>query len=111
MSLSRIWTRGMSGQISNVTCENELILDFSLANFWKIDVNRNFTLKNPINIIAGQSGIIILNMIGVWTITYDTFFKWEEGIKVDVINNSLNVLTFCTLDTNKIICSIIKDIK
>ena len=56
--------------------------DFAAGNFFAVTLGGNRTLANPTNLVAGQSGSIILRQdaTGSRTLAYGSYWKWPGGI-------------------------------
>lgn len=65
----------LSDVSSNVT------LDFNDSNHWEITLANSITLLNPSNLVAGQSGSIVVkqNNVGSQTLSFESSWKFPEG--------------------------------
>lgn len=74
--------------------------DFSLGNHFTLALAHNGVLANPTNLVAGQSGVIVITQTaGSNTLTYGSSWKWSNGTAptlsttagaIDVVNYFVN---------------------
>jgi len=55
--------------------------DFAVNNSFTVTLGGNRTLANPTNLVAGQSGVIIINQDGTGgrTLAYGSYYKFASG--------------------------------
>jgi len=114
---------GVSGDpivLTPVTSAVEL--DMSLGNNFDLELTTNMRLDAPINVVAGQSGRLIIRHDGTRSIEYDDVWLWQHGYAPDLTDESffsigqlsaVDMLVFETLRTSplEIAIQMIEDMK
>jgi hypothetical protein len=69
------------GNVRTLTDQATITPDFSLGNNYVLTLGGNRTLANPTNLIAGQSGTIVITQDGTGsrTLNYGGFWKYPGG--------------------------------
>jgi len=69
------------GNVRTLTDQATITPDFSLGNNYVLTLGGNRTLANPTNLIAGQSGTIVITQDGTGsrTLAYGGFWKYPGG--------------------------------
>jgi hypothetical protein len=110
-----VFSKGQVGSIKDITYAENVTLDFSVSNNFVVNLTGNITLDNPINIIPGQSGTIILKQDsdGSRLLSLGTKFMTSKGETVDLSTSpsSVDILIYFVIDTSTILVSSILDIK
>jgi len=92
-----------SAAIGNVTAlvdQTTITPDFSVGNNFSLTLGGNRTLANPTNLIAGQSGTIVISQdsTGSRTLSYGSYWKYPGGSAaippLTTLGNSVDVLGY-----------------
>ena len=75
------FSKAQRGAVVALTDGANIATDFSLGNNFSVTLGGNRTLDNPTNIVAGQSGIIVVNQDGSGsrTLAFGSFWKFPGG--------------------------------
>jgi len=89
--------------------------DFSLGNFFTLTLTGNVTLANPINLAAGQQGIIeiIQDGTGGRLITFGSFWKFRGG-SIPVLStagSAVDLLSYYVRSTSAVAAELGEDFK
>ena len=99
-----------SSQGGNTTASGTLTLDIAASNNFYYTLNGSITLANPSNMVAGQSGIIVLvqNGSGSKTIGYGTYWKFPSGANktLSTAAASVDVLSYYVASSTVIVCQL-----
>ncbi len=83
--------------------------DFSVGNYFTVSIGASYTLNNPINVQAGQSGLFrIAQSAGSLTITWDTAYKSAGGIatvNLSGISSGIDYFAFYAHSSSEIVIS------
>ena len=76
------WARAQRGSFTTLTDAATITPDFSANNFFDVTLGGNRTLENPTNLVAGQSGSIVIRQdaTGSRTLAYGTYWKFPSQI-------------------------------
>ena len=75
------WTTAQRGAITTLASAATITPDFVLSNNFELTLAQNATLANPINVVAGQSGVIVVTQdtTGSRTLAYGSYYKFAGG--------------------------------
>ena len=75
------FSKAQRGAVVALTDGANISTDFSLGNNFSVTLGGNRTLDNPTNIVAGQSGIIVVTQDGTGsrTLAYGSYWKFPGG--------------------------------
>lgn len=89
--------------------------DFSLGNNYSVTLGGNRTLANPTNLVAGQSGVIVITQDGTGsrTLAYGSYFKFPAGTAPTLTTaaNSVDVLAYYVESSTRITARLVADVK
>lgn len=109
---AQTFTAAQRGSITTLNDGATITPDFAASNNFEVtlaDVGR--TLDNPINITAGQSGVIVINQdaTGSRTITtYGSYFKFPGGSAPTLSTgaNAVDILSYYCVSSTVIVASL-----
>ena len=81
LSSAQTFTGGQAGSITALTDGATITPDFSANNGFSVTLGGNRTLANPTNLVAGQSGVILVTQGGTGsrTLAYGSYWKFPGG--------------------------------
>jgi hypothetical protein len=81
ISTAQSFTAGQRGAVSALTDGATITPNFALANNFSLTIGGNQTLANPTNLVAGQSGVILITQDGTGsrTLAYGSNWKFAGG--------------------------------
>jgi hypothetical protein len=89
--------------------------DFGVANNFSVTLGGSRTLASPSNVIAGQSGVIVITQdaTGNRTLTYGSNWKFAGGVDPTLTTtaNAVDVLTYYAASSTVIIATVLRDAK
>ena len=89
--------------------------DFGVSNNFSVTLAGNRTLANPTNMVAGQSGVIVItqNATGANTLAYGGYWKFAGGIAPSLTGavNSTDLLTYYVESATRVAARLLTDIK
>jgi hypothetical protein len=92
-------------------------LNFAAANNFSLTLpaGGSITLANPNNLVAGQSGVVVItqNATTVATVSYGSYWKFAGGAAppVTATTNAVDVLSYYVASATVIIATLTKDLK
>ena len=97
---------------SNLTNQTgSITLDLSTYNNFYLTLSGNITLVNPSNLVAGQSGIIIIQQSGSGnnTLTLGTYWKFPLGTSklLSTGTSAVDAITYYVVNTSFILCQLL----
>lgn len=114
-SVNNTFTRAQRGSITALTDGATITPDFSLSNNFSVVLAGNRTLANPTNLVAGQSGFIILQQdaTGSRTLAYGNAWKWPGGTAgtLTTTASAIDVLAYFVESATRISVRLINDLK
>lgn len=109
------FSKAQRGAVVTLPCSTYVVADFALANNFNVYLTSHFGLGTPINVVAGQSGIIALTQdnYGSRTISFDPIWKFAGGTKpvLSTAPYAVDYLMYYVESTTRIFVTIVKDIK
>lgn len=107
-----LWTKAQRQAPQALVSAASITVDASVHNYFFLTLGHNATLANPTNLVAGQSGMIVINHDGTKTLAFGAFWKFESG---DIPSLSpiaaKDVLAWYADTTTSIIASLMLDVK
>jgi hypothetical protein len=81
LASTQTFTGAQVGSITALTDGATITPDFSANNGFSVTLGGNRTLANPTNIVAGQSGVILITQdaTGSRTLSYGSYWKFPGG--------------------------------
>lgn len=99
------------GTPTALTDSTTVTANFESSNNFSWTMGGNRTLANPTNLIAGQSGCIVITTTAQRTASYGTYWKFSGGTKATTIPIGTSVLTYYVVSTTVIAASLLEDVK
>jgi len=89
--------------------------DFAAANNFSVTLGGNRTLANPTNLVAGQSGVIVITQDGTGsrTLAYGSYFKFSSGTAPTLTTtaSAVDVLAYYVESSTRITAKLVTDVK
>jgi hypothetical protein len=88
--------------------------DFSLANNFTHTTSENTTLANPSNLVAGQSGVIVITQgATARTLAYGSYWKFSGGTvpSLTATASAVDVLAYYAESSTRITAKLVTDVK
>lgn len=109
LSPEQVW---ISAAEQSVSAGSTITLDFTAGFNFAMTANQNFTLANPTNQKAGQSGYFAVTQDGTGsrTITFGSHWKFPTGVSkvLSTAAGSVDVIFYQIRSNGFIICSLVK---
>jgi hypothetical protein len=109
------FTGAQIGSITTLTDGATITPDFAVNNSFTVTLGGNRTLANPTNLVAGQSGVIIINQDGTGsrTLAYGTYYDFGGGTAPTLTTtaNAQDMIAYFVVSTTKINCVFTGDLK
>jgi hypothetical protein len=109
------YTGAQIGSITTLTDGATITPDFALNNSFTVTLGGNRTLANPTNLVAGQSGVIIINQDGTGgrTLAYGTYYDFSGGTAPTLTTtaSAVDMIAYFVVSTTKINCVFTGDLK
>ncbi len=103
------------GSISTLTDGATITPNFALNNSFTVTLGGNRTLANPTNLVAGQSGVIIINQDGTGgrTLAYGSNYDFGGGTAPTLTTtaNAQDMIAYFVVSTSRINCAFTGDLK
>lgn len=113
--VAQAFTKAQRGTPVALTDATSIATDLSLGNNFSVTLGGNRTLANPTNIVAGQSGIIVItqNGTGSNTLAYGSYFKFPSGSAPTLTTtaNAVDVLAYYVESSTRITARLVADVK
>ncbi len=111
---NQTFTKAQRGAIVTLTPGATVALDLNLSNNFKLSPVQNFTLQNPTNAVAGQSGIIVIvqDATGSRVMTLGNQYVSQSGVDpvLSAAASSVDYLLYFVESSTRIYLSIIKNV-
>ena len=115
ISTAQSFTAGQRGAVSALTDGATITPDFAIANNFSLTIGGNRTLANPSNLVAGQSGVILITQdsTGGRTLAFGTYWKFAGGTAPTLTTtaSAVDALVYYVNSTIAITAVLINDIK
>ena len=114
LNQNNTWNKAQSGLVTSLALAASYSIDLNQSNNFLISgQNQNFTMGNPINLVAGQSGIIMITQdaTGGRTITsWGSYWRSAGGVKpvLSTPASSYDLLSYYVINSSLIFVSIAK---
>lgn len=97
VAYNNVFSKAQRGSITALTDGATITPDFSLANFYSLTLGGNRTLANPTNLVAGQSGLIVITQSasGSNTLAYGSYWKFSNGTAPTLTTTASAVDVLC----------------
>ena len=100
--------------VSLTSSTNSIASDFSLANNFTHTTTENTTLANPSNLVAGQSGVIVITQGATpRTLAYGSYWKFSAGTvpSLTATGSAVDVLAYYVESSTRITAKLVTDVK
>ena len=115
LNVVQAFTKAQRGTPVALTDASSISTDLSLGNNFSVTLGGNRTLANPTNIVAGQSGVIVITQdaTGSRTLAYGSYFKFPAGTAPTLTTaaNSVDVLAYYVESSTRITARLVADVK
>ena len=109
------YTGAQIGSISTLTDGATITPNFALNNSFTVTLGGARTLANPTNLVAGQSGVIIINQDGTGgrTLAYGSNYDFGGGTAPTLTTtaNAQDMIAYFVVSTSRINCVFTGDLK
>jgi hypothetical protein len=109
------FTGAQIGNITTLTDGATITPNFAVNNSFTVTLGGNRTLANPTNLVAGQSGVIIINQDGTGgrTLAYGSYFDFGGGTAPTLTTtaNAQDMIAYFVVSTTRINCVFTGDLK
>lgn len=113
--VAQSFSKAQRGTVVALTDGATITPDFSLGNNFSVTLGGNRTLANPINLTAGQSGVIVITQDGTGsrTLAYGSYFKFANGTAPSLTTtaSAVDVLAYYVESSTRITARLIGDVK
>lgn len=113
--VAQAFTKAQRGTPVALTDATSIATDLSLGNNFSVTLGGNRTLANPTNIVAGQSGIIVITQDGTGsrTLAYGSYFKFPAGTAPTLTTtaSAVDVLAYYVESSTRITARLVADVK
>lgn len=103
------------GQPVTLTSSSSITPDFSQGNNFAVTLGTSTTLNNPLNLTAGQSGIIVITQdaTGSRTMSFGSAFKFASGTAPTLTTtpNAVDILALYVESSSRITAKLIADVR
>jgi hypothetical protein len=115
LASAQSFTAAQRGAVSALTDGATITPDFAVANNFSVTLGGNRTLANPTNLVAGQSGIIVVTQDGTGsrTLAFGSYWKFANGTAPTLTSAaaSVDVLAYYVESSTRITARVIGDSK
>jgi hypothetical protein len=109
------YTGAQIGNVTTLTDGATITPNFALNNSFTVTLAGNRTLANPSNLVAGQSGVIIINQdaTGSRTLAYGTNYDFGGGTAPTLTTtaNAQDMIAYFVVSSSRINCVFTGDLK
>jgi hypothetical protein len=101
--------------VALTTVSGTVTPDFSLGNNFSLTLSAATTIANPTNLVAGQSGVIVITQASgsPYSLSWGTNWKWVGGSAPDATQtaSAVDVLTYYVESASRISARLLSDLK
>lgn len=113
--VTQTYTAAQRGTVSPLTDGATITPDFAVANNFSVTLGGNRTLANPTNLVAGQSGVIVITQDGTGsrTLAYGSYWKFSNGTAPSLTTtaSAVDVLAYYVESSSRITARLVGDVK
>lgn len=82
LNATEAFTKGQSGAVLALTYQSSITPDFAASNNFSLTMQGSAMLSNPVNVVAGQSGLIAISQdaTGSRLLSYGTSYIFQSGV-------------------------------
>jgi hypothetical protein len=110
LDTTQSWTKAQRGAPVVTTGA----MDFALSNNWTLALTGAMTLAAPTNLVAGQSGVIVITQGGGGSMLFtNTNWKFEGGTvpTLSTTTGAVDLLVYYATSSTVLMCRLLKDMK
>lgn len=115
LDVDQTWSGAQRGAVNTLTDGATITPDFSAGNNFAVTLGGNRTLANPTNIVAGQSGVIVITQDGTGSrlLSYGSYFKFAGGTAPTLTTtaSAIDVLAYYVESSTRITAKLVADVK
>jgi hypothetical protein len=109
------FTGAQIGSVTTLTDGATITPNFALNNSFTVTLGNNRTLANPSNLVAGQSGVFIINQDGTGgrTLAYGSNYDFGGGTAPTLTTtaNAQDMIAYFVVSSSRINCVFTGDLK
>ena len=115
LGVAQAFTKAQRGTPVALTDAASVATDLALGNNFTLTLGGNRTLANPTNVVAGQSGSIVITQdaTGSRTLAYGGYWKFAAGTAPSLTTtaNAVDVLVYYVESATRITAKLVGDVK
>lgn len=115
LTATQTFTAAQRGAVGALTSGATVAVNLATSNNFSLTLTTNATLDAPTNVVAGQSGAIVITQDGSGsrTLAYNTVYKFPGGTvpTLSTAGGSVDVLAYYVESPTRITCRLVKDVK
>lgn len=115
LASAQSFTAAQRGAVVALTDASSIATDMALGNNFSVTLGGNRTLANPTNLVAGQSGVIVITQDGTGsrTLAYGNYFKFSNGTAPTLTTtaSAVDVLAYYVESSTRITAKLVSDVK
>lgn len=108
------FTAGQRGEVTALTSASTITPNLADSNNFSVTLDTNATLANPTNIVAGQSGAIVITQdaTGSRTLAYGSYWKFVSGTAPTLTTtaSAVDVLVYYVESSTRITASLLNNV-
>ncbi len=112
---AQTFTAAQRGAVAALTDGATITPDFAAGNNFSVTLGGNRTMANPTNLVAGQSGIIVITQdaTGSRTLAFGSYWKFATGTAPTLTTTAaaVDVLAYYVESSTRITTRLIGDVK
>jgi hypothetical protein len=114
--VAQSFTKAQRGSVVALTSSaGSVTPDFSLGNNFSLTLSGATTIANPSNLVAGQSGCIVITQGAgtTYSLSWGSHWKWVAGTAPDATQtaSAVDVLTYFVESSTRITARMLPDVK
>ena len=116
LDVAQTFTAGQRGEVTTLSDGANIATDLALSNNFKVTLAGNRVLDNPSNLVAGQSGVIVITQDGTGSRTLDvsaSYWQFEGGTEptFSTAAAAVDTLVYYVASASSIQAVLLKDLK
>lgn len=115
VAIAQTFTKAQRGSIITLTDGATITPDFSAGNHFSVVLAGNRTLATPTNLVAGQSGVILIQQdaTGSRSLAFSSAWKWPGGTagSLTTTASAIDALAYFVESGTRISVRLISDLK
>lgn len=114
-NITQVFTAGQRGEVTTLTSSATITPDFAASNHFAVTLTQSTTLANPVNLVAGQSGVIWFTQDGTGgrTVSFGTFWDFANGgvaPSVTLTANARSALVYAVQSATQITATLLANL-